>query len=156
MTAVSCQSCALIARRDRGEAPMWDSILRTEYWDVVHSYDTSLEGWLVLILRRHVTAVAGLTPEEAVECGQLQRQVSIAIAEAVDCERTYVAQFTEAAAHPHLHYHIIPRGSDMPDDARGPNVFFRHLGRPEDERVPETRMNAIAAAVRASLLAMRE
>jgi diadenosine tetraphosphate (Ap4A) HIT family hydrolase len=152
MTAGACQSCELIARRDRGEAPDWDRILRTDYWDIVHSYDTSLEGWLVLVLRRHVTGVADLTPEEAREGGELQRRVSIALMAAVGCERTYVAQFTEAAAHPHLHYHVIPRTADMADEARGPSVFFRHLGRPEPERVPEARMNAIAEAVRASLL----
>ena len=69
----------LIARRDRGEAQAWDCILRTQHWDVVHSYDTSLEGWLVLVARRHVAAVAELTPEEARECGELHRSVSMAL-----------------------------------------------------------------------------
>ena len=44
--------CELLAARDRGEAPDWDCIARTPQWDVVHSNNTSLPGWLVLVLRR--------------------------------------------------------------------------------------------------------
>jgi hypothetical protein len=46
-------TCELIARQDAGIAPPWDAILRTDYWDIVHAYNTSLPGWLVLVLRRH-------------------------------------------------------------------------------------------------------
>jgi hypothetical protein len=56
--------CDLIARHDRGEAPTWDSILRTDHWNVVHAYDTSLPGWLVLVALRHVESIAALTEEE--------------------------------------------------------------------------------------------
>jgi diadenosine tetraphosphate (Ap4A) HIT family hydrolase len=147
-----CLSCELIARRDRGEAPDWDCILRTDYWDVVHSYDTSLPGWLVLIARRHVAAVDALTVDEMRACGVLQHQVSVALKQAVGCERTYVAQFTESPEHPHVHFHVIPRMPDMPDEARGPNVFQRYLGVGEAARVPETQMNAIAQSVGGSLL----
>ena len=154
MTA--CVSCDLIARRDRNEAPDWDCILRTEYWDIVHCNDTSLPGWLVLVLRRHVSSIADLTENEAIECGALQQQLSIALESAVGCMKTYVAQFAESPEHSHVHFHVIPRMPDMPDDARGPNVFQRYLGVGEAERVPEGQMNAIASAVRACLLAMRE
>lgn len=53
-----CATCELVARRDRGEAPPWDMILRTEMWDVAHAFGTSAEGWLVVVLRRHETSLA--------------------------------------------------------------------------------------------------
>ncbi len=59
MTA--CRTCELIGRRDSGEAPPWDRIVRTLGWDVAHAYGTSVEGWMVLVVRRHITAVAELT-----------------------------------------------------------------------------------------------
>ena len=59
----SCFVCDLVQRRDRAEAPVWDSILRTEHWDLVHSFDASLLGWLVLIARRHIESMADLTVE---------------------------------------------------------------------------------------------
>lgn len=66
----ACTTCDLVARRDAGEAPPWDSILRTPHWDVVHAYGTSLEGWIVLVARRHLTAVAELSTDEAAELAE--------------------------------------------------------------------------------------
>src|SRR5690349_2890677 len=56
-----CHTCDLLKRRDEGNAPLWDCIYRTPYWDVVHSYNTALPGWLVLVARRHIAAIAELT-----------------------------------------------------------------------------------------------
>jgi hypothetical protein len=42
--------------------------------------------------------------------------------------------------------------ADQPDNLRGPRIFG-YLGVPEAERVPEEAMDALAARVRASLLA---
>lgn len=149
-SANSCMTCELIARRDAGEAPLWDAIARTAYWDVAHSYNTSLPGWLVLIARRHITSIDELTPEEAVELGILLRQTSAALREVVGCLKTYVCQFAEAAEHPHVHFHVIPRMADQPDERRGPRVFG-YMGVPEEEEVSEDRMNEIAAMIRRCL-----
>ena len=145
--ATPCLTCDLIRRRDQGEAPLWDSIHRTAHWDVVHSYNTSLPGWLVLVARRHITAIDELTDEEAAELGVLLRRTSAALREVTGCMKTYVCQFAEQAEHPHVHFHVIPRLADQPDDRRGPRVFG-YLGVPDEERVGEEWMNAIAAAVR--------
>lgn len=64
-----CTSCELVARRDRHEAPVWDAIVRTDHWDIVHCYGVSIDGWLVLVCRRHVEAVADLTEVEAAALG---------------------------------------------------------------------------------------
>lgn len=147
-----CQTCELVARRDRGEAPPWDAIYRSQYWDVVHSFNTSLPGWLVLVARRHIAAVDEMSDAEAVELGRLLRRVSLALKEATGCVKTYVVQFAESPDHPHVHFHIVPRMADQPEDHTGPNVF-RYLGVAEGERVSEARMNELAAQVRETLLA---
>jgi len=145
-----CRTCELIERRDAGDAPPWDLILRTPGWDVAHAYGTSVEGWLVLVLRRHITAVADLTDSEAGELGPLLKQVSLALRETVGCLKTYVAQFAEDPLHPHVHVHVIPRMADQPDDQRGPRGFGQ-LGLVEDRWVPEQRMNAITAGMQRHL-----
>jgi diadenosine tetraphosphate (Ap4A) HIT family hydrolase len=147
-----CLTCELVARRDRGEAPLWDAIYRSQYWDVVHSYNTSLPGWLVLVARRHMAAIDEMSDEEAVEVGPLLRRVSLALKEVTGCVKTYVVQFAEAPDHPHVHFHVVPRMADQPEDHRGPHVF-RYLGVAEEERVDETHMNELAAEVRGILLA---
>ncbi|MFL6205279.1 MAG: HIT family protein [Acidimicrobiales bacterium] len=146
----ACVTCSLIERRDAGEAPPWDGILRTECWDVVHAFGTSLEGWLCLIVRRHVTAVADLTDGEVAELGPLLKRVSVALQEVTGCAKTYVVQFAEHRDHPHVHVHVIPRADDLPDEHQGPRVFAL-LGVPEDQAVSEERRNEIAAQLAARL-----
>ena len=59
-----CKTCKLTAQRDAGTAPLWDCIHRTAHWDIVHSYNTSLLGWLVLVARTHRDSIDQLTEEE--------------------------------------------------------------------------------------------
>ncbi len=146
----ACKTCQLIARRNAGLAPLWDCIYQTPYWDVAHSYDTALPGWLVLVARRHITAVEELTEAEAVDLGALIRRTSIALKEATGCVKTYVIQLAEGADHPHVHFHIIPRMADQPEDRRSLRVFG-YLGVPEAERVSAEVMTAIALNVRTLL-----
>lgn len=141
-----CLTCELITRRDRGAAPLWDNILRTEYWDVVHAFNTSLPGWLVLVARRHVAAIAELTDEEAAELGVLLRRTSTALHEVTGCVKTYALQFAEAEGHAHVHFHVIPRMAEQPEERRSTRVFG-YLGVPEEERVSEEVMNDIAIQI---------
>lgn len=141
---VACRTCELVERRDRGEAPAWDQILRTDSWDLVHCYGTSVEGWLVLVCREHRIALADLTDAEAAELGPLLKYASVALGECLDSVKTYAVQFAEHPQHPHVHVHVIPRAADLPEAARGPRIFDR-LGVPDSEAVPEQRMNAIAS-----------
>src|ERR671938_89183 len=129
-------TCELVKRRDADEAPPWDRIRRTPNWDVVHAFNTSVEGWLVLVVRRHITSVADMTDEEAAELGPLIRNVSRAVQRVVNSDKTYVAQFAEHPQHPHVHVHVIPRAPDLPDERRGPRVFSL-LGVADDNCVPE-------------------
>lgn len=148
--ALPCMTCELVARRDRGEASLWDNIYRTAHWDLVHSYNTALPGWLVLVARRHIEAIDELTDEEAAELGVLLQRVSAALRQVTGCTKTYVVQFAEAAEHPHVHFHVIPRLAGQPDARRGPGIFG-YLGVPDVERVSKKQMNRLAAHVRDAL-----
>jgi diadenosine tetraphosphate (Ap4A) HIT family hydrolase len=150
---IDCHTCELTQQRDKGTAPLWDSIYRTQYWDVVHAFNTVLPGWLVLVARRHVAAVDELTEAEAVEMGKLVRRVSLILKEQVGCIKTYVIQFAEAPRHHHVHFHVVPRMADQPDDHKGPNIF-KYLGVTDEKRVSETDMNKLATEVRRRLLEM--
>lgn len=145
-----CMTCILLAARDTGERPLWDAIYRTRFWDVVHSYNTALPGWTVLVARRHIEAIADLSPEESVELGRLITATSQALHDVTRCLKTYIIQFAEAAEHPHVHVHVVPRMADQPLDRAGPKIFG-YLGVPESQRVPEQTMNQIAQAMRAAL-----
>ena len=146
----TCHSCERIAIRDAGLAPTWDDILRSEHWDLVHAYDSALPGWLVLVARKHVASIAGLSPGAAADLGPLLRCVSIALHEVTGCAKTYVAQFAESPEHRHVHFHVVPRMADCPADRLGPNVFS-YLGASESERVDEETMTRLALDLRERL-----
>ena len=140
---MKCDTCNYIKTRDSGTAPLWNNIVRTDYWDIVHALDTSLPGWMVIVLRRHAPTIAELTKEEAAELGPLIRNVSVGIQEIVGCVKTYVMQFAELPNHQHVHFHVVPRMLDMPKDDMGPRVF-NYLGVSKEYQVPEEEMNSIA------------
>ena len=115
-----------------------------------HAFGTAVEGWLVLVVRRHTTTIAELTDGEAAELGPLITEVSRAMQVVLDSEKTYVVQFAEHPHHPHVHVHVIPRLRDLAEEHRGPGVFGL-LGVADDKCVPEERMNQIAQQLQAEL-----
>ena len=143
----TCHSCERINDRDKGTAPPWDNIYRSEHWDVAHAYNTSWLGWTVLVLRRHVEAIDELSAEESADLGALLQQVSRALKLNTGCIKTYVMQFAEAASHPHVHFHVAPR---MPDQAPEDISYkvLRRLGVPLEARCSEADINKIASAIR--------
>jgi diadenosine tetraphosphate (Ap4A) HIT family hydrolase len=145
-----CRTCWLLNRRDAGHAPDWDCILRTEAWDVVHCDNTSLLGWIVLVVRRHVAAIADLTDDEAAAMGPLVRDVSRALHEQLGCEKTYVVQFAEHPQHRHVHVHVVPRPHGLGDGEVGPGIF-KFLGVDDASRVSEADMDTFAARLREAL-----
>ncbi len=82
----------------------------------------------------------------------LIRRTSVALKEVTGCIKTYVIQFAEKAEHPHVHFHIIPRMADQPEERTG-TLIFGYLGVPEEERVSQDVMNGIAVKVREILQA---
>jgi diadenosine tetraphosphate (Ap4A) HIT family hydrolase len=63
-------------------------------------------------------------------------------------------QFAEAEGRAHVHFHVVPRMADQPEDRRSTRIFG-YLGVPDDERVSDAAMNEIAQRIQRSLLAMQ-
>ena len=61
-------------------------------------------------------------------------------------------QLAEAPGFGHVHFHVVPRGADLPEQYRGAKAFGL-LGNPALPVVAPERMDAIALAVRAHLAA---
>lgn len=143
-----CYTCARNAQAD--QAQPWEHIAFDDLWRVAHSFNSALPGWLVLMPRRHVTAIADLTDDEARALGTWQMRLSRALHEVLGCQKTYVAQFAEAEGFSHVHFHIVPRPPDLPSELRGPRIF-RLLGAVGPQRIGEDQMTQIAAALAARL-----
>ena len=138
-----CYSCQHTAAE---HPPPREAVTRTEHWRVVHAFNSSLPGWLVLVPTSHVRAFDELSTDTMAEMGTLVGDLSRALREVVGCEKTYVMQFSEAPGFSHLHVHVVPRMPDQPDDRRGPAVFG-YLGDDETAWVPAAEMDRIALEI---------
>ena len=147
---MACGTSDRILQRDGGNSPLWDSIIRSPRWDVVHAYDTSLLGWIVLVARRHIQAVDELTEAEGHELSDLIRTVSYFLKQDLGCEKTYIMQFAEHPLHPHVHFHVVPRMPDIPKENVGAKIF-NYLGVDDALRVSEDSMNRLAQRLRDQL-----
>jgi diadenosine tetraphosphate (Ap4A) HIT family hydrolase len=143
-----CYSCARNA--ELSQLPPRESVACDDHWRVAHAFNTALPGWLVLIPRRHVTAIAQLTDTEAVALGRWQVRLSRALAAVTGCAKIYVAQFAEGEGFAHVHFHLVPRRPDMPAEQRGPRVFGL-LGPTGGAHVNEQDRDDIALALAAEL-----
>jgi diadenosine tetraphosphate (Ap4A) HIT family hydrolase len=133
-----------------GDLPVRDRIALDAHWRVAHALAAPLVGWLVLVPRRHVTAVADLRDVEAAALGGWQVRVSRALHAVLGCTKTYVAQFAEAEGFHHVHFHLIPRMPDLPAELRGPRIFGV-LDRSEDQRLNDDAVDGVSTAIRAHL-----
>lgn len=142
-----CISCATLARP---ALPPRLRIASTRAWTLAHAFDANLEGWLVLLPHRHVTALDELRAEEAAEIGSLLRDATAALRAVTRCEKTYVLLLAEAPGFSHVHFHVVPRAGDLDEAHRGAKVFSL-LGNASLPFVTDERMDEIALAVREQL-----
>ncbi|WCN81738.1 HIT family protein [Micromonospora sp. LH3U1] len=133
-----------------GSLPPRELVAADDHWRIAHAFDSALPGWLILVPRRHVTAIADLTDAEAASLGTWQVRLSRALGAVTGCSKTYLVQFAEKEGFAHVHFHVVPRMPELPEDRRGPRVFA-YLGVPQDERVDEQQRDDIAVALRGQL-----
>ncbi|MDF3300273.1 HIT family protein [Streptomyces tropicalis] len=148
MKTPDCYACSQEAQF--GSLAPRERVAFDPHWRVAHDFKTALPGWLVLLPRRHVTAVHDLTDTEAAALGGWQVRLSRALADLTGCVKTYVVQFAEAEGFAHVHFHIVPRAADLPPEHRGVGVFDL-LRRPAEERVTAEQADRIALDLRARI-----
>ncbi|GGN64372.1 hypothetical protein GCM10011579_033690 [Streptomyces albiflavescens] len=149
MTTPSCYTCG--QEEKLADLPLRERIVVDQHWRIAHAFDTALPGWLVLLPRRHVTAIHELTDMEAETLGMWQVRLSRALRDVTGCVKTYVAQFAEVEGFAHVHFHIMPRMLDLPQQLRGPRVFGL-LRQPEQQQVPAAVVDEIVHSLRTHLL----
>lgn len=120
-TETECYSCQALRgeRRISPGQPIYDG----QFWRVDHAWPSALLGWVVLVVRRHATALHELTGDEFAEMGPLLARTVQALHAETGCAKEYLACFAEADHFNHVHNHLVPRASDLPHDLYGPRVF---------------------------------
>jgi diadenosine tetraphosphate (Ap4A) HIT family hydrolase len=143
--------CYICEKNSTGAAlKAWEQVYVDDGWRLTLAFDASLPGWLVLVPRRHLEGLHELTGTEAEGLGRLLRAASAALVDVTRCVHTYVMLFAEAEGFSHLHFHIVPRHSELAPAHRGPRVFA-YLGAPPEEQLHEKDRNALATELRAAM-----
>jgi diadenosine tetraphosphate (Ap4A) HIT family hydrolase len=145
---MDCHSCRTNEQLD--SQPPRERIAADPHWRVAHAFNSELPGWLILLPRRHVTAIAELSDAEAATLGSWQVRLSRALCDVTGCLKTYVVQFAEREGYSHVHFHVIPRMRDLPYDRRGPGVFT-YLNQTPGHGLDEQQRDDLAMALRARL-----
>lgn len=130
---MECLTCKSISGEQRiSPGP---PIFEGEHWMVEHAYPCALLGWVVIVLRRHETALHNLSIVEWRELAELQTRTTKALYAKLTCEKEYSVCFAEAPGFNHIHFHIIPRAPELPTHLKGPNIFSL-LKVPQAEAIP--------------------
>ncbi|HUS62597.1 MAG TPA: hypothetical protein VMY34_10400 [Acidimicrobiales bacterium] len=105
-TTESCLACELAdGRRPLPGGLIW----RTEHWLVEHCVGPLGLGSLIVKPERHITALADLTEEEAVELGPLLRRAAAVARGLVDSKQVYTCLWSHAGGVPvHIHFVVQP------------------------------------------------
>ncbi len=149
----TCHSC----QAERGLIPLTNApvIARTEHWRVEHAHPTSVRGWLVVVLRRHRRALHDLLLEEWQDLATLLPLLCRALHQTLGTEKEYILQFAEHPRAQHVHFHVIARLPDWPDDLWGPAVF-NGLGDKAQDPLPSEVTTPLALQIRDYLLQHRD
>jgi diadenosine tetraphosphate (Ap4A) HIT family hydrolase len=118
---MECLSCLSLQRIQRISPGPY--IYEGRSWVVDHAYPTSLKGWLVIILKRHVEALHDLTHEEFRELADIQYRLAQVMQSRASIEKEYMMCFAEAKHFQHIHIHFVAKPIDLPKEAKGPGIF---------------------------------
>jgi len=131
-----CKSCAGLQGSPRiSPGP---PILVGEYWQVEHAYPSKLLGWLVIVLRRHAVALHELSHGEFAEFGSLLERTVRVLHEVLGPAKEYVACYAEQQGFEHIHFHVVPRAADLPEESRGAGSFALLGVAPSEAVEPES------------------
>lgn len=76
-----------------------------------------------MALRRHAIALHELTSDEFAELGSVLELTVRALHEALGPAKEYAACYAEAKGFEHIHFHVVPRAQDMPEELLGAGSF---------------------------------
>jgi len=119
MEDTTCELCNLLLNP---ESIAGGIIKVTEYFIVVHHQPpVDVKGWLIIVPRRHVEFQTELSRDELGELIKLQAKFTADLKNLVSPERIYWVCFSETVRH--IHFHLIPRDKNLPEERRGPKIF---------------------------------
>jgi diadenosine tetraphosphate (Ap4A) HIT family hydrolase len=147
MAVIQCFNCAYAERTD---FPPRENVWGVAgAWRVALAFNSSLEGWAVVIPTRHIESLDELSDEESQSLGILLRDLTRALKSVTGCQRTYVMLLAEQPGFNHVHFHVVPRMKDLPSDRTG-TAIFAYL---KEDPLSDDERDEMALKIRSELVA---
>jgi diadenosine tetraphosphate (Ap4A) HIT family hydrolase len=105
---------------------------------------------MVIVLKRHASALHELSPEEFRELGHMLLRCSDALHHTLATQKEYLLQFAEAEHFRHVHLHLVPIRASLPSDLRGAGIMAA-LGPPARNRLTVDQITTISQSLREAL-----
>ena len=144
---MGCLTCPSVAGKKRISPgiPIHDG----RYWMVEHAYPTLHRGWLVIVLKRHCQALHELTPAEFQELGELQARTVHLLHIYFQPEKEYLMCLAEKPGFQHIHFHLIQKPADLPEELSGTRIFAQ-LAVTAEQALPPEEIAALCAELHAA------
>jgi diadenosine tetraphosphate (Ap4A) HIT family hydrolase len=142
-TIEGCPLCDGNAALDSGTAASRERVVVTDSWRVI-AHRSALPGWMLVAARTHARSLGEVPGSAAAELGVLLAQGTVALEKEFGAVKSYVMQFSEGMMG-HLHFSLVPRTADLPEDRRGAAVSAYNS---KDTPLDETARDAIAERLR--------
>ena len=117
-SCLTCQSLQGIINLSKHQR-----IFESKYWIVEHMSPCAIKGWVVVALKRHCAALHELTTDEYMDFAHIAKTTCLIMNYLQNSEKEYVMQFAESERFGHVHFHIISRLHDWPQELKGTNIF---------------------------------
>lgn len=117
-SCLTCQSLQGIINLSK-----YQRIYESKYWVVEHMSPCAIKGWIVVALKRHCIALHELNNDEFMNFTQIARKICLTMKDLQNSEKEYVMQFAESDRFGHVHFHLISRLPDWPQELKGTNIF---------------------------------
>ena len=145
---MDCYTCRSISGERRiSPGP---TIYAGDYWLIEHAYPCRMIGWLVIVLKRHAEALHDLTREENAELGELQALAVQTLHKSLGSAKEYVACFAEKEGFQHIHFHIVAKPHDLPDEFKATKIFAM-INVTEAEALPPEEIAAFCEELRSHI-----
>ncbi len=127
---MDCLICKSNSREQRlsPAPPIWQG----RYWRVEHAYPCSQVGWLVVVLERHAETLHQLTKAEWDEFSRILPTAIQTLREVLGSTQEYVRSLVGLPGFHHVHYHIIPKTTDLSNDVWAKVIAGPVIGTVED------------------------
>jgi diadenosine tetraphosphate (Ap4A) HIT family hydrolase len=118
---MECWTCRSVAGEKRiSPGP---TIYDGTYWMVEHAYPVKVKGWIVIVLKRHAEALHHLQKEEFGELSEILSRIVPILHEVMQCEKEYISCYAEKAHFHHIHFHVLAKPADLPEEFQGARSF---------------------------------